>query len=157
MQETTLDYTITRKNIIPPRSEVPSSNESNNRIKIARLKKGLTIEELAEKVGVSAPVISKFENNHRIPKLNNLRKLAESLGVSVAYLGGFETLPEKTIAEKIKKTRLYYGLRQKEFAELLGVDEKTIRNWEAGTVKPTTEKLKILQSLFKVLKNSIHH
>lgn len=37
----------------------------------------------------------------------SLRLLSDVLDVSVAYLGGFENLPESTLGERIKKARLF--------------------------------------------------
>ncbi|MBF0279100.1 MAG: helix-turn-helix domain-containing protein [SAR324 cluster bacterium] len=47
---------------------------------------GMTIEQLAEKTGVSFAVISKLERNMSNPSLDTLRSLAAGLGLSTAQL-----------------------------------------------------------------------
>lgn len=49
------------------------------RIKIARLKKGITQEELAQRLGISYPTLSKYENEHRIPDAILLSHMAKEL------------------------------------------------------------------------------
>lgn len=48
--------------------------------------KGLTQEELGEKLGISGKSVSKWERGIHLPDLNNLVPLAEILGVSVSDL-----------------------------------------------------------------------
>lgn len=55
------------------------------RIKCARLSAGLTLRELAEKVGVSHTAILKYEKNEDIPNSTVLIKLADVLGINVEY------------------------------------------------------------------------
>ncbi len=52
-------------------------------LKVARIKKGLTQAQLAEKLGVSQNTISFYETGARFPSRNNLYKLAEALDCDV--------------------------------------------------------------------------
>lgn len=56
------------------------------RIKQARIKKGLTQEELARRLGISYPTLSKYENGHRIPDANLLSHLAKELDCDPGWL-----------------------------------------------------------------------
>lgn len=56
------------------------------RIASARKAKGLTQEELAEKLGVSSQAVSKWENDLSCPDISLLPKLAQVLGMSVDEL-----------------------------------------------------------------------
>ena len=56
------------------------------RIADLRHKKGLKQEELAEKLGVSAQAVSKWENDQTCPDISLLPTLAKILGVSVDEL-----------------------------------------------------------------------
>ena len=56
------------------------------RIKAARLEKGLTQKELGSLLGLSVPAISQWETNLRNPKIETLQKIADALGCSVLYL-----------------------------------------------------------------------
>ncbi|MGE5674710.1 MAG: cupin domain-containing protein [Mycobacterium leprae] len=64
------------------------------RIRQTRTQKGITLQELADKSGLSKGFICQLENDKASPSLQALEKLAGSLGVSLAYL--FLT-PEETI------------------------------------------------------------
>ncbi|MGB9791757.1 MAG: recombinase family protein [Thermacetogeniaceae bacterium] len=109
------------------------------RIRLLRLTRGLTIEKLAEMTGLSSNTISKIEKGAHTPTITHLRAIAEALNSSVAYLGCFENLPESTWAEKVKKLRMMKGLTQQEFADMLGINVKTLRNWERGIKQPSVE------------------
>ena len=58
-------------------------------IKKARLEKGLTQEELAEKVGVKKSAVAKWENG-RVSEIkrSNLKNLADALGLNPTQLLG---------------------------------------------------------------------
>lgn len=66
--------------------------------KLAELRraKGLTQEELAEKLGVSAQAVSKWENDVSSPEIGQLPKLAELFGVTIDAL--FLREPPMTVA-----------------------------------------------------------
>ena len=42
----------------------------------------------------------------------------------------------RTIGDQLRKRRLDLGLRQKDVARLLGVDETTVYNWEGHRTSP---------------------
>lgn len=44
--------------------------------------------------------------------------------------------PDRTFGEKLRKYRLGKGLRQKDLAKRLEVNEKTIGDWEKGKREP---------------------
>ena len=55
-------------------------------IKASRQEKDMTQSTLAEKLGVTAQAVSKWERGQSFPDLSRLDDLAEILEVSVAYL-----------------------------------------------------------------------
>jgi len=57
-----------------------------NNIAVLRKKKGITQEELANELGVSAQAVSKWENNSSCPDVSLLTKIADYFGVSVDAL-----------------------------------------------------------------------
>ena len=67
-------------------------------IKDLRKSRGLTQEELAEKIGVTAQAISKWENESGMPDLSQIVPLAHVFGVSTDTLLG---------TGDIKKTRMF--------------------------------------------------
>lgn len=60
------------------------------RLKELRTEKGLSLKELATKIGVSDIAISRWENELRIPKIDTLASIAKFFGVSSDYLIGLE-------------------------------------------------------------------
>ena len=56
------------------------------RIEAARKKKGLTQEELAERVSVSQSMINHIENGNKKPSLETAVALANELGITVDSL-----------------------------------------------------------------------
>jgi len=80
--------------------------EMGQKIKKIREEKGMTLEELGDKVGVGKSTVRKWENgiisNMRRDKIS---KLANALDVSPAYLMGWDTT-EKSNHEEISKADL---------------------------------------------------
>ena len=71
------------------------------RIAMLRKEKGLTQEQLAEKVGVSAQAVSKWENDVSCPDITLLPLLADILGVTVDELLGVKPIePHVIILDK---------------------------------------------------------
>ena len=56
------------------------------KIRDLRLRRGLTVQQLAEATGLSKGFVSQVENGRTSPSLATLRDLARSLETSVAYL-----------------------------------------------------------------------
>ncbi len=71
------------------------------RIAMLRKEKGLTQEQLAEKVGVSAQAVSKWENDLSCPDITLLPLLSDILGVTVDELLGVKPIePHVIILDK---------------------------------------------------------
>jgi transcriptional regulator with XRE-family HTH domain len=117
----------------------------------------MTIVELAKRSGLTEDTISCLERNKNNPSLPTLRILAQALNVTIAFLGCFESLPEETFAQKVKKARLYHGLYRKEFAEVLKVEVRSISNWEKNKFKPLPKNRKSLDGYLAILDQSTTH
>lgn len=76
-------------------------------IKALREKKGLTQNELAEQVGVSAKAVSKWETAKGLPDITLLEPLAVTLGVSVAELLSGNTVQNKNCAANMRRSKFY--------------------------------------------------
>ncbi|WP_168928841.1 helix-turn-helix domain-containing protein [Paenibacillus dokdonensis] len=109
------------------------------RIRNARLAANLTIREVASQIGLTPEAISMIENEHNQPSLLSLRKLSDCLDKSLWYFGGFENLPEATLGDRIRKARFYNGLHVDEVASIIGVDPRSIRNWEQNKRTPSAK------------------
>ncbi len=73
-----------------------------NRLKKARLKKGLTQEELGNIVGVGKSAICCYEKETRNPSLETIIEFMSVLGVTSDYLLGTDTLIKTEINENIE-------------------------------------------------------
>ena len=59
-------------------------------MKDIRLKRGMTQEELANRIGISQSQIARYENGDSEPTLDTLRKLSEELNCTLDELIGKE-------------------------------------------------------------------
>ena len=77
--------------------------EFNKKLQELRKRKGLTQEELAEKLFVSRTAVSKWESGRGYPNLDSLKQLAKLFGVTIdELLSGSELL---TVAEEDNKRK----------------------------------------------------
>lgn len=51
-------------------------------MKEARVRAGMTIYELAERVGITPGAVSRYENGKRVPKIPIAKRIAQVLGVA---------------------------------------------------------------------------
>lgn len=65
-----------------------NNSSMGDRIKYHRKRLGLTQEQLAERIGVSAQAVSKWENNISCPDISVLPELADLFGITVDELLG---------------------------------------------------------------------
>src|ERR671916_3400603 len=70
--------------------DLVSSGELGAWVRGLRRERGLTLEELAERSGVSRAMISKVERGEKNPTLVVAAKLAEGLGITLSQLAGME-------------------------------------------------------------------
>jgi len=63
---------------------------------------------------------------------------------------GFNIIMEKIRKFRLKELREERGLTQPELAEQIGVNYRTISNWERGVSEPDLESLRKLCDFFKV-------
>ena len=82
-------------------------------IKQARLEKGFTQEELAERVGVKKSAVAKWENG-RVSEIkrSNLKKLSEALGLNPNKLLGDIERDPVGVAEELAEIYLNAELRK---------------------------------------------
>jgi transcriptional regulator with XRE-family HTH domain len=134
----------------PPLS--PIVHSVGSRIVISRISQEITQAELCKLVERSQAQISSIENDKATPTIATIRKLAKALNVHISYIGCFENLPENTFGKRITKARLYLGLTKKELAHQIGVDVKTIKNWENDSSEPLEKFRPQIDILFSVLR-----
>lgn len=74
-----------------------------DRIQHLRKSKGISQEELADKIGVSRQAVSKWESEQSAPDIEKIVLLSDFFDVTTDYiLKGIEPVPHETISEKKK-------------------------------------------------------
>lgn len=115
-----------------------------DKIRLMRAEKSMSLQELAQKSGISLSYLSEIERGTVYPALSTLKRVAESLEVPPATLMGHEG----TLGHKLKALREEYGLTQAQLASLAGVTAGLIGQIEQGKVQPS---LKTLEKLAEVM------
>lgn len=64
-----------------------------SRIRGLREANDMTQEDLAERLGVKPPAVSKWERELTYPKMENVLKMSEIFGVSMSVVMGMEPIP----------------------------------------------------------------
>ena len=77
-----------------------------DRIQILRKRRGISQEELADKIGVSRQAVSKWESEQSSPDIEKILLLSEYFGVTTDYLlKGIE--PFADVSEKKNDARIF--------------------------------------------------
>lgn len=80
---------------------------AQNKIAELRKEQSITLQQLADYLGVSNGTIGRYETGLRQPKSETWKSLADYFGVEVPYIQGFSSLPDG-----IKQTEELYHLQQ---------------------------------------------
>ncbi len=80
-----------------------SSEQLGKRVKELRGRRGLTLEALAERSGVSRAMISKLERGEKNPTLVVAAKVAEGLGVTISELLGVKERREIVVIPRERR------------------------------------------------------
>ena len=103
----------------------------NDVIRTRRQALDLTQEQLAQKLGVSAPAVNKWERNLNYPDITMLPALARTLGVDLNTLLSFqEDLTEQEIGEFLNQ--LHQEARQRGCAAAFAMAEDKLREFSGN-------------------------
>jgi transcriptional regulator with XRE-family HTH domain len=83
--------------------EEVSSGRLGERVRVLRRERGLTLDVLAGRSGVSRAMISKLERGEKNPTLVVAARVAEGLGVSLSQLVGVEERREVVVVPKERR------------------------------------------------------
>ena len=73
-----------------------------------RKEKGLTQEQLGEKMGVSNKTVSRWETGNYLPPVEMLQQLSSFYGITINEILSGERLSEDTFLEKARRTWLLH-------------------------------------------------
>ena len=103
---------------------------TGEKIKRARMQKGINQKELAQLLDVTPSTVAQWETGRRNPKKESLGKIADALEVNVKTFFSDGLDEALTTGEKIRLARERNHLSQKDLADLLNVSQNAIFNWE---------------------------
>ena len=115
-------------------------NTIGDHIRKRRLELGLLQKEFVHQLGVDKATVSNWERKRTIPALPHMPGIIQFLGYVPVQVDG-------SIPERLKAYRRVYGLAQRQLADVLGVDESTIRTWETGRNRPSRESWRRIEEL----------
>ena len=81
------------------------ANEIGKKIKLLRKVRGLTQEQLAEKLNVGRATLSNYEIGRRSPRLKELERIANVLGVGLDYFG----IEQSDITDLVARAKLLFN------------------------------------------------
>lgn len=81
-----------------------------NRIKELRKKKGKTLDQMQDEIGIKRGTISNYENGKTEPKLETWQKLADYFNVSIGYVQGTTKIKDEQL--EITDSIMHMGLVQ---------------------------------------------
>ena len=100
--------------------------EIGHELKKLRLKKGLTIKDLADKTGLSTGFLSNTEHNINSPSISSLSKICKALDIPIAQLFGDEH-PFNPVTRKNEREVLVDSRKPMALYELLSSYSKKLR------------------------------
>lgn len=141
-------------------------NSTGDKLRALRDKHNMTAQELADKLGVTAPAISMWERNKREIDNSTLLRIATIFNVTTDYLLGApafkptlskhdeldiqKRLNTPEIGNRIKNLRKQYNMTQDELGYKITATKSMISLWENGKRKIDTTTLSKLAKIFNV-------
>lgn len=82
--------------------------ELAEQLRYFRSRSGFTQEELAERTGIHANTLRKYEAGQRKPKIGQLKRIADGLGISVIEFLDIEIENEADLVAVLKKVSPFF-------------------------------------------------
>ena len=112
-------------------------------IRARRLDLGLDQIETARCLGVNAWTVLNWEKHYTVPHVWAYPAIMDFLGYCpVQY--------PKSVGERIRLHRIHRGLTICDLANILGVDESTVGNWERDAKSPYRQLETFIQKIFQL-------
>ena len=102
------------------------------RLKAWRSERGLAQRYVAAMLGVRPATYGRWERDQRRPAIRHLPRI-------VGLLGLRPSRNAEALSERLRAARRWRGLTQGELAALVGVDRRTLGDWERGVRSPGME------------------
>jgi|GEM_PF-3481077 len=140
-------------------------SEFKNKISELRRAAGLTMQKVADTLGVTRQAVELWErdDSRTYPRTANIEKLSLLYNVPVGELielknrmreprSLYNTKRDEAngLGKKITEHRFRLGLSQSQLAEKVGTTDSTISSWETGLSIPVPEFMKRLANVFNI-------
>lgn len=125
---------------------------TGDKIRFVRLHSGLTIEQLADTLGIDRTTLMRYEHNEISEDF-----ISTSMLLEIEHICG---VPRYTLIDdyllffetgKLQELRKQFNITQKQLASHLGVDHRTISRWEQKKCRPSREIWRAAIEFFKGL------
>ncbi|GAV22428.1 helix-turn-helix domain-containing protein [Carboxydothermus pertinax] len=114
-----------------------------NKIRELREERGLTLNDLSKKAGLSISYLSEIERGSKKPSLKTIDKIAKALNVNKAQILDTDQLETSlTLGEKIRLVREERKLTIGELAQRAGISVSYLSEIERDTVNPSIATLR---------------
>lgn len=135
-------------------------NELGKKIKTLRIKNGLTLDEVAKRIGVSNATVSRWETGEiKAIGSDKIGALADVLGTNTGYLLGRSNNTERTkqssrydmpFPTRLRELLNRPGETQGKLAEAIGVQRQSIGQWKDGITSPDINALDKIADYYNV-------
>jgi transcriptional regulator with XRE-family HTH domain len=123
----------------PLKTQYPKTlDRIGDHIRKRRLELGLLQRQAADQIGVAEATIFNWETGRATPAIRHFPGI-------VRFLGYPPFPPAQTLGEQLAMARRLTGWSQEKLAHQIGVDESTLRDWEAGRHKPVKQSLALIK------------
>lgn len=118
------------------------------RLRVAREGAGMSVNDLAQRLGQSDNSVRGYENGRTLPSLATAVRISEALGADLNWLVGREDAqkgrgpdddPRGHSGSRIHSVRLALGLRQEDVARAVGISQPSQGNYERGHLAMTLD------------------
>ncbi|MGB8507878.1 MAG: helix-turn-helix transcriptional regulator [Pyrinomonadaceae bacterium] len=132
-----------------PKSEVSHTQAKTygDHVRTKRHELGITQKQVASQLEVNECSIYNWEGNRTVPAVRLVPRI-------VLFLGYCPFTPHLPVSEWLRLIRQNAGLSQERMAQALGVDEGTIKRWEAGIRQFSSLYRERINAFLKSLDNS---
>lgn len=131
------------------------------RIKQRRIELGLSVDEVAEKLGKNRATVYRYESNEieNLP-VGTLEPLAKILETTPAQLMGWDYEEQdenyrRIFARNLNRFLKINGKNQADIATLLNISQAAVSNWCKGIKMPRMDKVQALADYFGVNKSDL--
>lgn len=125
------------------------------KIRELRDERGYSLQDLAQKAGVSVSYLSEIERGTKKPSLKTLEKIATALNISREQLVETDLTRGPVLGHRLRLLRERLGISLSQFAAQVGISPSYLSEIERGNVYPAVDTVKKLAEALRVPLSSL--